>query len=87
MHIQRVEISNIKGLRSATLEFGVAPLAGWHVVLGDNGSGKTTIIRAIAAALVGPQDVAGLRVDWEAWFGPDKRTPRGRGLARGEPDG
>jgi hypothetical protein len=76
MHIQRVEISNIKGLRSATLEFGAAPLAGWHVVLGDNGSGKTTIIRAIAAALVGPQDVAGLRVDWEAWFGPDMRTPR-----------
>ncbi len=76
MHIQRVEITNIKGLRAATLDFGAGPRAGWHVLLGDNGSGKTTLIRAIAATLVGMHEAAGLRVDWASWFGAERRTPR-----------
>ena len=52
MHVQRVEITNIKSLRSATLDFGGASGAGWHVVLGDNGAGRTTLVCAIAAAVV-----------------------------------
>ncbi len=30
------------------------PAAGWHVLLGDNGSGKSSVLRACAIALMGP---------------------------------
>lgn len=42
--------------------------AGWHVLIGDNGAGKSTIIRSIALALVGPDEALGLRADWRDWL-------------------
>ena len=42
--------------------------AGWHVLIGDNGAGKSTIIRSIALALVGPEQALGLRADWSDWL-------------------
>jgi energy-coupling factor transporter ATP-binding protein EcfA2 len=41
---------------------------GWHVILGDNGSGKSSFLRAIALALVGPWEAAGLRQSWNEWI-------------------
>ena len=41
---------------------------GWHVILGDNGSGKSSFLRAIAVTLVGPDDVGGLRQSGEDWL-------------------
>lgn len=35
--------------------------AGWHVVIGDNGSGKSGLLQAIAACLMGPARVPALR--------------------------
>ncbi len=43
------------------------PAAGWHVLLGDNGTGKTSIIRAISAALVGPENVLRLDPEFGTW--------------------
>ncbi len=42
-------------------------MAGWHVLLGENGSGKTSIIRAISAALVGPTEILRLDPNFETW--------------------
>jgi hypothetical protein len=42
--------------------------AGWHVLIGDNGAGKSSIIRSIALALVGPEQALGLRADWSDWL-------------------
>jgi hypothetical protein len=38
------------------------------VVLGDNASGKSSFLRSIALALVGPQDVYGLRQNPDDWL-------------------
>jgi len=38
------------------------------VVIGDNGSGKSTFLRAIALALVGPSEAIALRQDWNDWL-------------------
>ena len=42
--------------------------AGWHVLIGENGAGKSTIIRSVALALVGPEQALGLRADWNDWL-------------------
>lgn len=56
------------------MEFG-QEMPGWHVIIGDNGAGKSSIIRSIALALVGPEEALGLRADWGDW------------LKHGEPEG
>lgn len=42
--------------------------AGWHVLIGDNGSGKSTIVRAVAACLVGKEELPALLIDWKDWM-------------------
>ena len=64
MYIQRVQLKHIKGFEE--LEWSPdqeSPEAGWHVILGDNASGKSSLLRAIALALVGPREAYGLRHD------------------------
>jgi energy-coupling factor transporter ATP-binding protein EcfA2 len=41
--------------------------AGWHVLIGDNGAGKTTVLRAIAVGLMGAS-VNNIVADWENWI-------------------
>jgi hypothetical protein len=67
MYLSRAIISNIKGLRRAELRFEEGQEAGWHVLLGDNGSGKSALIRSIALGMVGPDEAAALREDWSRW--------------------
>ena len=67
MHVQKARIQHIKGLSDVEMDFSNAPVAGWHVVLGDNSSGKTTLIRALALGLVGPTEAMALREDWGRW--------------------
>ena len=56
MHIRDIQIKNVRSLRSHRWSFAPTKCAGWHVVLGDNGSGKSSFLRAIALALVGGRD-------------------------------
>lgn len=72
MYIQKVHIENIKSINQFEMEFKRP--AGWHVLIGDNGSGKSTIIRSIALALAGPEESLGLRADWREWLNRNKET-------------
>ena len=69
MHIRRVVLNNIKGFQTADLDFcpDGANYAGWAVVTGDNGSGKTALLRAIALAILGPDQSRGLIPDLRGW--------------------
>jgi energy-coupling factor transporter ATP-binding protein EcfA2 len=67
MYINQVRIFNIRSLREITWK--VSDLQpGWHVIIGDNGSGKSTFLRSIALALVGPMEAIALRQDWDDWL-------------------
>jgi energy-coupling factor transporter ATP-binding protein EcfA2 len=72
MYIQKVHIENIKSISQFDMEFKKP--AGWHVLIGDNGSGKSSIIRSIALALAGPEESLGLRADWSEWLNRNKET-------------
>ncbi len=62
MYIKRLEINNFCSISHFSMEFENP--AGWHVLIGDNGAGKSSIIKATAMALVGPDEIAGIRPNW-----------------------
>lgn len=69
MHLRKIELKNVKTLESFTWELGTTErLPGWHVVLGDNGAGKSTFLKACAVALMGPKNALGLRLKWDDWI-------------------
>jgi energy-coupling factor transporter ATP-binding protein EcfA2 len=66
MYIQKVTIENIRSIDHFEMEFPKP--AGWHVLIGDNGSGKSSIVRAIALAIIGPTDAQALRLPLINWI-------------------
>jgi len=74
MYIEKVLIENIKGIERLELNFERP--AGWHVLIGDNASGKTTIMRAISILLVGESASRTLRIPSSNWL--RNNTTKGR---------
>lgn len=72
MYIESIEIKNIRAIDSLKMRFEKP--AGWHVVIGDNGTGKSSVVRAIALALIGPEKALALRLSWEDWLTAQQKT-------------
>jgi hypothetical protein len=68
MYIRSVHIRNIRSIAKLDLDFNDRWFPGWNVIIGDNGAGKTSIIRAISLGLLGPQLAPALRESWESWI-------------------
>lgn len=68
MHIRTIRINNIRAIRELEWVIPRGKEAGWHVVIGDNGSGKSTFLRSVALALVGPKEAYALRQNWNEWL-------------------
>lgn len=68
MYIREIDIENVRGFGDG--ERGVhldltrpdGSLAGWTVIAGRNGTGKSTLLRAIALAVAGPTFAAGIQM-------------------------
>lgn len=68
VYLHRLKIEQFRSIES--LEWKLprgAPGPGWHVILGENGSGKSSVLRAAALALIGPEQSSGLQVNWNQW--------------------
>ena len=77
MHVQRLKIENIRSIREFDLDLrDDETTAGWHVLLGDNGSGKSTVVRALALALMGEANALATRQDWSRWCAAGSRAGR-----------
>ena len=66
MYISKIRLHNIRAIQELELDFK-APYAGWHVLLGDNGVGKSSVLRAIAVGLIGPVEILRLDPAWQHW--------------------
>lgn len=61
MHIKQLKINNLRSFESATLDFNLPELQppslqypNVNVLLGDNGLGKTSVLRSVAMAILSP---------------------------------
>jgi predicted ATP-dependent endonuclease of OLD family len=70
MYIKSIDIENIRSIKNFHWEFNnkYNELAGWHVLVGDNGSGKSTILKAISLALIGEAQAQVLYDYWSSWL-------------------
>ncbi|GIF26695.1 hypothetical protein Ate02nite_94250 [Paractinoplanes tereljensis] len=72
MYIREIELRNVRGFfgaRDVTLDLTRpdGALAGWTVLAGRNGSGKTSLLRAVALAVGGPGVARNLVSDFSGW--------------------
>ena len=68
MYIQSIKITNLKVFSELNWELDADTwLKGWHVILGANGSGKSSLIRAISFALIGLPEIYYLKQDAGRW--------------------
>ena len=63
--ISRVEIENFRGIRRLGFDLGAgtAGAAGWTTLIGENGVGKTSVLQALAIALMGEERARSLGSD------------------------
>lgn len=67
MRIRRLIVKNIRSFHE--LEWRPPdPNGGWNVILGDNGSGKSTFLRCLSLAIVGPREALAARLEWPRWL-------------------
>lgn len=72
MYVKKVTINNIRSISDFEMTFPEP--AGWHVVIGDNGAGKSTVVKSIALALLDVTDINAAGQDWDEWLKSDGST-------------
>ena len=72
MYIKTATITNVRSIANLTWQIQEDQAAGWHVILSDNGAGKTAFVRSLALALVGSERAWALRLDWNRGCVPVK---------------
>jgi hypothetical protein len=68
MYLRRIIIRNIRAITKLDWSVKSGKEPGWHVIIGDNGAGKSTFLRSVALALVGPKEAFALRQNWDDWL-------------------
>lgn len=75
MYVSRVVLQGIKGFTECELDFeGDNGHPGWAVITGDNSAGKTALLRSIALAILGPDQLRTLAPDLSGWVTHGRST-------------
>lgn len=67
MYVRRLIIKDIRAIEAFDFRVSAEEAPGWHVILGSNGAGKSSVIRSLALALAGPKEAVALRQNWNTW--------------------
>lgn len=69
MYIREIHIENVRGFDEVHLDLdrGGGTFAGWTVIAGRNGTGKSTLLRALALSIIGPMASATLHGSFRGW--------------------
>jgi predicted ATP-dependent endonuclease of OLD family len=81
MHVKSVVLENLKGFKKLEFDFGRdssahPAYAGWTVFVGGNASGKSTLLKGIALALMGPGHGRRLMETTQGWIRDEERNAR-----------
>lgn len=74
MYVKSIRLENLKGFEELEFDFERPDhtYAGWTVLVGGNASGKSTLLKAIALALIGPEVGRQLMGSTAGWVSPAK---------------
>ncbi|GAA1617938.1 ATP-binding protein [Actinoplanes couchii] len=77
MYVKEIRLENVRGFHGARnvsldLTRPDGSFAGWTVLAGRNGSGKTSLLRAVALAIGGPGVARNLVSDFASWVSVGK---------------
>ena len=67
MLLKKVILNNVKSIKHLTIDFE-DKTNGWHVLLGMNGCGKSTILKAISLCLLGERQSYSLKENFSNWI-------------------
>jgi energy-coupling factor transporter ATP-binding protein EcfA2 len=80
MYVNEIALKNIRGFED--LKFNLVrpdgSYAGWTVFTGDNGSGKSSLLKAVAVALTGKDTARALQPSFHRWIREGVAEPEGR---------
>jgi len=62
-----VQICRVRSISEVNWQIDHERAPGWHVLIGENGSGKTTVLRAVALAMLTAREGDALLQDWSQW--------------------
>ena len=70
MYIKRITLKNIRGFDELDFDLtrGDGGYAGWTVFTGDNGSGKSALLKAIVVGLLGKEIARALQPSFQGWI-------------------
>lgn len=68
MYLTAVHLLNFCRLGKVEINFPKERQKGWHVILGDNASGKTSVLRGIAIALINRPELAFLKIQKDRYI-------------------
>ncbi len=68
MYLREAKITNIRSITQLTWRIpDDASLPGWHVIVGNNGSGKSSFLKSVAITLIGENDASALWTNFSDW--------------------
>lgn len=82
MYLVKIALQDVRSIESLNLDFRTATedTRRWTLLLGENGCGKSSVLRAMALLLAGSEALPELLGDPDAWIRNGAKMPNRRDI-------